>query len=263
MIFNLVIYKITNKVNGKVYIGQTINYEERVRHHKQTAFRPNSKDRSRPLYNAIIKYGIDNFIFEIIDTANSIDELNEKEVYYIQTYDSCVDNNKGYNLDKGGKNGRKSEETKRKIGNAQIGNLNHAYGKRGGDCHNAKRVKNITTGKIYPSMLDCAIEEYGDKKFLKQISRVCDVNSNRQTYKGSIYRLIDESDNIIEKNTEQVNEAFSKVKVIDIISGTVFESISEAAKFFEISSGMVRDRVYNRIKNDRFKNEFILKIYND
>lgn len=259
----MVIYKITNIINGKIYIGQTVEYEERVRHHKQIAFRDNSKEKHKPLYKAIRKYGVKNFKFEIIDSANSIEELNEKEIYYIKLYDSCIDNNKGYNLDKGGKNGRKSDETKRKIGEAQLGELNHAYGKRGGKCHNAKRVKNITTGKIYDSMLDCAVEEYGDKKYLKQISKVCSVNSNRQTYKGNVYRLLDENDNIIEKNTKQVNDAFSNVKVFDVLSGTIFDSISEASKFFDISISMVRDRIYNRVKNDQFKDKFILKIYND
>ena len=56
---------------------------------------------------------------------------------------------------------------------------------------------------------------------------------------------------------------FSKVRVIDVLSGNVFDSISEASKFFNISSNMVRDRIYNRIKNDKFKDKFILKIYND
>ena len=109
------IYKITNLVNNKIYIGQTVNYDERVRHHKQIAFRENSKERDKPLYRAIRKYGVDNFKFEIIDEASNIDELNAKEIYWIAYYDCCVDGNKGYNLDKGGKNGLKSEETKRKI----------------------------------------------------------------------------------------------------------------------------------------------------
>ena len=51
--------------------------------------------------------------------------------------------------------------------------------------------------------------------------------------------------------------------VIDILSGKVFNSISEAPKHFNISHNMVRDRIYNRVKNDKFKNEFILKIYNN
>lgn len=257
----MVIYKITNKINNKIYIGQTIEYEERVRHHKQTAFRKNSKERNRPLYKAIRKYGLESFSFEIIDTAQSLEELNEKEIYYIAFYDSCVDNGKGYNLDKGGKNGRKSENTKRKIGEAQKGNLNHAYGKRRGECHNAKRVINITTGKSYDSLLDCAIEEYGEGKYSKQISKVCKPDTNRNSYKGMVYRFIGKDGKIIEKEIKQVNDIFKPVPVIDMISGKVFNTIEEAAREFNISSSMVRDRIYGRVKKDKYINEFCLKKY--
>ncbi|MEG2289606.1 MAG: GIY-YIG nuclease family protein [Clostridium sp.] len=258
----MVIYKIKNVVNGKLYIGQTVDYEERVRQHKQIPFRINSKENHKPLYRSMLKYGVGSFEFEIIDTAKDIDELNKKEVYYIEYYNSCIDNNKGYNLDKGGKNGRKSKVTKKKMGDSQRGELNHAYGKRGGDCHNAKPIINVTTNKIYPSMLDCAIEEYGDKKYLKQISKVCDPKSNRQTYKGDIYRLLDSHGNIVKKErTAPVNETFKEVKVIDTISGVIFNSISECAKYFKISDSMVRDRIYGRIKNDKYKTKFNLQIY--
>lgn len=67
-------------------------------------------------HNAINKYGENNFIFEEIDSANSIQELNNKERFWIDFYNS---NNKeyGYNLDSGGNNGgRKSDKTKKKIG---------------------------------------------------------------------------------------------------------------------------------------------------
>jgi hypothetical protein len=72
---------------------------------------------------------------------------------------------------------------------------------------------------------------------------------------------------VIYKITNLINHKiynrFSKVMVIDILSGKVFNSISEASKYFNISHNMVRDRIYNRVKNDKFKNEFILKIYNN
>ena len=73
---------------------------------------------------------------------------------------------------------------------------------------------------------------------------------------------------VIYKITNLINHkiyktAFSKVMVIDILSGKVFNSISEASKYFNISHNMVRDRIYNRVKNDKFKNEFILEIYNN
>lgn len=259
----MIIYKLTNNVNNKIYIGQTVNYNERMRHHKESAFRVNSKEYSRPLYRAIRKYGWDNFTIDIIDNATTLEELNEKEIYWIKKYDSCIDNGKGYNLDKGGKNGLKSELTKQKMSKSQSGKLNPSYGKRGGDCHNAKKVINLTTGKIYNSMIECAIEEYGDKKYLKQISKVCDPESNRLTYKGNIYRKYNEDGTIIDKRITVTNKSFSKLQVIDMLSGRIFESISDTAKFFGISHSMVRDRIYNRVKRDKYSNDFKLQIYNN
>lgn len=256
------IYKITNTINNKVYIGQTVNLSERFRSHRESAFRKHGRDYNKPLYKAFRKYGIENFTFEVIDSAENIDELNEKEIYWIDFYDCLIDSGKGYNLEKGGNNGLKSETTKNKMSHSQRGEKNPSFGKKGGESFRAIGVINITTGKKYPSMIDCAIEEYGDKKYLKQISRVCDVNSNRQSYKGNVYRALDKNGDIVEKSMKTVNEAFKPVKVIDTISGRIFNTISEASSELSISDNMVRDRIYKRIKNDKYKDKFNLEIYN-
>lgn len=57
------IYKITNLVNGKMYIGQAVDIEERWIRHK----RDWKIDKTKVLYKAIRKYGIENFSFEIIE----------------------------------------------------------------------------------------------------------------------------------------------------------------------------------------------------
>ena len=62
------------------------------------------------LNNAFKKYGFENFKFEIIDTAEIIEELNNKEINYIYEYNS-TDKNIGYNLEYGGKNSILSKET--------------------------------------------------------------------------------------------------------------------------------------------------------
>lgn len=258
----LVIYKITNLINNKVYIGQTINYKERLRHHKQTAFRESDKNRDKPLYRAIRKYGLENFKFEIIDdTAKTQEELNQKEIYYIELYDCIIDTGKGYNLETGGGNGHKSEYTKRKIAEAQMGELNHMYGKTGKLNPTSKPIMNVTTGVAYENITDCAIKEFNNIKCVKQLSRVVDPKSNRFTYKGCVYRRLDEDGNIIEKEYVQQNESFNKVMVIDLISNRIFSSISECAKYFNISDSMVRDRIYGRTKIDKYKHLFDLHIY--
>ena len=92
------IYKITNLVNGKVYIGQSTLIEKRFTRHKNTAINPTYKEYDYPLYKAMRKYGINNFVFEIIEEC-SVDELNEREIFYIKQYDSYKH---GYNQDEGG-----------------------------------------------------------------------------------------------------------------------------------------------------------------
>jgi predicted transcriptional regulator len=80
-------------------------------------------------YNAIRKYGDSNFEWEIIDTASSKKELDKKEAYYIEQYNSYED---GYNSTKeahGGFYGPHSDESKKKMSKAQSGKHNGFYGK--------------------------------------------------------------------------------------------------------------------------------------
>lgn len=111
----MIIYKATNLKNNKVYIGQTINsLEYRRNQHFKDCKR--IKYYNNYFHNALIKYGISAWKWEILEECNSIEKLNELEIYYIKLYDS-TNKEKGYNLKYGGKNGGKcSEETKKKIG---------------------------------------------------------------------------------------------------------------------------------------------------
>lgn len=92
------IYKITNKINNKIYIGQSIEIEERIKEHKRIPFRPTSPAYNYPLYQDIRLYGLDNFTFEILQECLQ-SELNELEIFYIQKYNSF---NNGYNQTPGG-----------------------------------------------------------------------------------------------------------------------------------------------------------------
>jgi len=114
----MIIYKATNKINNKIYIGQTTNtLQYRANQHFREAKR---EDRPNTYFhNAIEKYGFENFTFEVIDSANIIDELNLKEQYWIRFYDS-TNKQIGYNLDSGGVNCFKSARTKRKIGDTTL-----------------------------------------------------------------------------------------------------------------------------------------------
>ena len=76
------IYKITNMKNRHCYIGQSRCIEKRWNNHKIASHNENDKTYNYPLYKAFRKYGIDNFIFEVLEECK-IEKLNEKEAYYI------------------------------------------------------------------------------------------------------------------------------------------------------------------------------------
>jgi len=108
----MIIYKVTNKINSKIYIGQShFSLAKRKSVHLATA---KILNKSIPFHLAIRKYGRDNFIWEVIDTAVTQEELNEKECFYITDYRSSI-SDLGYNLKTGGSYGRHHEFTKLKI----------------------------------------------------------------------------------------------------------------------------------------------------
>lgn len=91
------IYKITNILNGKSYIGKT---EQKVEL-RWAVHKSNVSKLDFPLYRAIRKYGIENFLFEVIeDGINSEEALNKAEIYYIKLYNTYGEN--GYNATPGG-----------------------------------------------------------------------------------------------------------------------------------------------------------------
>lgn len=189
-----VIYKITNNINGKSYIGQTVrSVEVRIKEHIR---------KSCIMSRAFKKYGIENFTIEIIDSAYSEEELNKKEIYWISKFDTFKN---GYNLCEGG--GQTSgyhhtEEAKKKMSNTrilkgdQIGENNNFYGKHHSEEQRKKwskqrrgrkltdewkqkisdnssikkKVINIDTKEVFNSVREAA-EFYGLKD--THISRVC------------------------------------------------------------------------------------------
>lgn len=91
------IYKITNCLNGKVYIGKTTGtIEERFKKHIQDSHKDRCKER--PLYRAFNKYGVKNFSIEVVEEV-PLEILSEKEIYWIGYYHSYGE---GYNATIGG-----------------------------------------------------------------------------------------------------------------------------------------------------------------
>lgn len=92
-----IIYIIKNRLNDKVYIGQTTtDIKTRFNQHCKNS---TLKSRHYKLYNAIKKYGKEKFYIEILEQGVDINKLDEREIYYIEKYNSYL---KGYNSTKGG-----------------------------------------------------------------------------------------------------------------------------------------------------------------
>lgn len=144
----MIIYKATNKINGKVYIGQTTrNIDVRKMDHIYSA----NSNNGYYFHNAIVKYGIDNFNWDIIDECNNIDELNLLEEQYIVQYDSMNEKN-GYNLTSGGKNFTMSDVIRQKLKDCSkhlSGKDNPFYGKKHTDKSKQKQ-RLIKLGKNNP-----------------------------------------------------------------------------------------------------------------
>ena len=105
----MIVYKATNQLNGKIYIGATVkSFKKRVKGHTK------SIGRGSRLYfhREVRKYGIENFKWEVICICPNIESLYEQEQYYIALYDSMQS---GYNNTSGGLNCVFSERIKKQM----------------------------------------------------------------------------------------------------------------------------------------------------
>ena len=115
------IYKITNKLNNHSYIGLSTKVEERWKYH-QTPYNQ-QRESYKSLYKAFEKYGIENFTFEILEEC-SIQELGEKEKYYIAKYDTYKN---GYNMTTGGEDNVGSAHPNHKLTDEDVINIRIRY----------------------------------------------------------------------------------------------------------------------------------------
>lgn len=180
------VYKITNKVTNKIYIGITNQGSgARYRHH----WYESRIGEPSPIHRSMAKYGEDNFTLEIIDFADTYDELKEKEKYWIKQYNS-TDKSIGYNLTEGGDGtfGRKhSEETKEKIRQKALGRKVSEETKkkmsetRLGKCSDKQKehLLKLTVGqskKIY--QYDTDFNLIGEYNSIKEASKITGIDRN-------------------------------------------------------------------------------------
>ena len=212
------IYMYVNKINGKKYIGQALDFHTRHINHL-SAIRCG---KQYPFYKAIRKHGIENF--EIIILKENLETqclLDLWECYYIDKYDTFIKNKKGYNVSTGGHNGnywngktveeqqvikkkisdskkgcagftgRHTEETKRKISEANMGKP----GLKGSDNGNSKKVAQYGLHgnliKVWEFM-EYICQELGLCK--PNICKCC--KGERKTCGGYIWKYVEEREAI-------------------------------------------------------------------
>ena len=202
----MVIYKITNIINGKIYIGQTI-YSLGVRWSQHCAKSSNCPKLS----NAIKKYGIENFTIEVIEICNSMEELNKREEYWIKELDSM---NKGYNLCEGGSNSKGYKHTKK----------------------SRKKMSNVRKGKTYK-------EFYGEEqanKLKKQKSKLFSGNKNINF--GKIGKLNHNYGKLMNKKAKEIFNKANESRMTPILcveTGKIYKSANECAKEMNLFQGNI------------------------
>lgn len=106
------IYRITNLINHKLYIGQTNDHLLRWSQHKSDAKYNSDK---QVITRAISKYKPENFVFDVIATCITQNDTDETETVLIKQYESHISTGKGYNVDMGGKSSPRTPEICQKI----------------------------------------------------------------------------------------------------------------------------------------------------
>lgn len=118
------IYALQNKLDNKLYVGYTSNLKRRRREHFKFGYKPML---NKHLYNAMKKYGIDNFVFTVLEEFEDSLDAFAAETFWIEYFRSW-DHDFGYNDSRGGESGSKgrkhSSETKKRYSEERKGSLN-------------------------------------------------------------------------------------------------------------------------------------------
>lgn len=227
------VYKITNLINNKCYIGSSIRVDKRWKQHINDSKNINSEKYNYPLYKAFRKYGIDNFKFEILsddfDNAESMQKYENEMIIFYNSY------NNGYNQTY---NTNQSEICAE--------NLKEYIKKISKKCAKVDNHNNIV--EIYNSYHDAARQNGMDENNASIIRKVC--KGHIKSYKGYFFRDLDYNNNPI---TPIFLTSARRKKIFSInvetLEESYYESISDAAR----KNNIERKRIQECIKgNSRY-----------
>lgn len=222
----MIIYKITNRINGKVYIGQTIkSLAHRWRQHCMPS------EKCTCLVRAIQKYGKENFTVEQIDVASDPDELNEKEKYWIAEYDCMAP--KGYNLKSGGnENIVYSDETRRRISEANTGKKASAETREKlSKAFKGRKLSEETIAKMSASRKGRARSAETRAKISQSLMGHSFTDETRQKMSEAQKRRV-----ITDETRLKMSQSSTRKRnVICVETGEVFDSIAKASEKYKAS----------------------------
>lgn len=221
----MIIYKVENKINGKIYIGQTINsLSVRRRGHYK-----NMKAGSNTIFHrALRKYDKGDFHWSILDTADSIDKLNELETKYIREYNSFIDldNSNGYNMTEGGHNCSPSNETIKLLRDCALEQYKNGHPNKGKSFEEIygrkkskeikEKLRQINLGKTHSEKTKEKIRQgnLGKEVTDEFRKRMRDINMGRKLSKEARKKisksLIGNTRNLGNKHTEETKKKISK-----------------------------------------------------
>ncbi len=223
----MIIYKLTNIVNGKEYVGKTTGkLLDRWKEHVYEA----KTGGSRLICKAIRKYGEENFIKAIIDVASSIKELNKKEIQWISELNTrCFDGGAGYNMTLGGEGSagfNLSEKSKQKISE-----------------NKSEKVMDVITGQIFNSTKELAHFYEISREYANKL--ICGLANSK---KGYIFRHLDP---IKRKKADKMNKKVKPSRsipqpVLCVENGNEYCSIKEASEKLDISKANIGNVLQGR-----------------
>lgn len=228
-----IIYMIKNKVNGKIYFGQTIEEKGfRGRYRNGQWWKYTSNDH---LKNSADKHGHENFtVVEQFDIAYSKQELDLLEDLYICLYNT-MDSNYGYNKKRGGSHGKLSESSKQKLSEKTKGELNPMYGRKHSEESKQKMSKELK-GKYSGEKSVHYGKKHSEERKQKQSERqkVAMIGESNPMY-GKKHK--DETRELFSQQRKGNTNSTKKVRCVN--TGEIFNSAKEAAQYFGLVHGSI------------------------
>ena len=251
---------ITNKINGKRYIGQTVQILS-ARWSKHCHIGKSNKGMA--IVRAIQKYGKENFEIKVLSKCKSIEEMNHREAFYIKLFKTQCPN--GYNISFGGLNSKHTEKTKKKISEANKGERNPNFGKKA-SIETRKKQSAVRLGVRRSNEVKKACSDrvqgekhpmYGKHHTEEAKKKISESNKGLNTWtlgrkeneETRNKKAIASTGRIASKETiEKLKKANtnSDMSILCHQNNMIYPSTSEAARCLNLARGRVRDVLKGR-----------------